>query len=105
MSRYTISMIAHLCKLDLFLSENLLSTRFSEVTSDNPSWYVVFIKNLFRPPWVRPSMDTSTYLHRDVGYGQPSQQHRAQDVQKLFITPKHHPHVNVIPSSTLNPYQ
>ena len=43
---------------------------------------------------VRPSMDTSTYLYRHVGYGIPSQTTRAQDVQRTFITPEHHWHVN-----------
>ena len=32
-------------------------------------------------------MDTSTYLHRDVGYRIPSQTNRAQDMQMTFITP------------------
>ena len=30
---------------------------------------------------------------RDVGYKQPSQHDRAQDVQKLSFTPGHHRHV------------
>ena len=45
---------------------------------------------------VQPSMNTSTYLHRDVGYGIPSQTNRAQDVQRTFITPGHHRHVNLM---------
>ena len=66
-------------------SENLPRTRFSEVTSDINSWNVAFIKS---------RADTSTYLHWDVGYEQPSLRNRAQDVQKLFITPGQHRHVN-----------
>ena len=45
---------------------------------------------------VRPSTYLSKYLHGNVGYEQPSQHNRAQDVQKLFITPGHHRHVNII---------
>ena len=66
-------------------SENLPRTRFSEVTSDINSWNVAFIKS---------RADTSTYLHWDVGYEQPSLRNRAQDVQKLFITPGQQWHVN-----------
>ena len=45
---------------------------------------------------VRLSTNTSMYLHQDIGYEQPSQHNRAQDVQKLFITPRHHRHINII---------
>ena len=43
---------------------------------------------------VRPSMDTSTYLNWDVGYGILSQTNKAQDVQRTFITPGHHRHIS-----------
>ena len=45
---------------------------------------------------VRPLTDTSTYLHRDVGYGIPSQTNKAQDMPRTFITPRHHRHVTRI---------
>ena len=48
---------------------------------------------------IHPWMDTSTYQHRDVGYDQPSQHNRAQDMQQRFITPGQHPHVSDIVSS------
>ena len=34
----------------------------------------------------QPSMDTLTYLHRDVGYGIPTQINKAQEVRMTFIT-------------------
>ena len=45
---------------------------------------------------IRVSTDTSTYWHRDAGFGQPSQQHSAQDVQQHFITHGQHRHVSII---------
>ena len=37
----------------------------------------------------------STYLHRDVGYGIPSQTDKAQGAKRTFITPGQHRHVNI----------
>ena len=42
---------------------------------------------------IRPSTNTATYQHRDVGNDQPSQRNRAQVVQQHFITPGQHWHV------------
>ena len=53
----------------------------------------VFIKTRTNSRMVRLLMDTSTYLHQDVGYGMPSQTTRAQDMQGNFITPKYYRHV------------
>ena len=78
----------------IILSENLPSTRFSEVISDS-------ILGMWHPSRTdndgcrtRPSADTSTYLHRDVRYSQPFQRNRVQDMQKLSITPMQHQHLN-----------
>ena len=42
---------------------------------------------------IRPSMDTSTYRHQDVGYGHSSQKHNAPGVQHCFMTPEQGRHV------------
>ena len=39
--------------------------------------------------------DTSTYLHRDAGYGISSQTKQAQYVQRTFSTPGHHRHIRI----------
>ena len=39
------------------------------------------------------STDTSTYWHRNAGYGRPSLRHKGQDVQQHFITPRQHRHL------------
>ena len=44
---------------------------------------------------IRPLMDRSTYRHRDVGYGQSSQQQHALGVQHRFITPGQRRHIKV----------
>ena len=51
-------------------------------------------------PRVWPATDTSTYLHRDVGYGLPSQINKAQEVQRTFITPGRHRHVIINQASS-----
>ena len=59
---------------------------------------------------IRPSMDTSTYRHWDVGYGHYPQLHNVQGVQHHFIIPEQRRHVtlknlelNVKKSSTTKP--
>ena len=44
---------------------------------------------------IRPSMDTSTYRHRDVGYGHSPKYDNAHRVQHRFITPGQHRHINI----------
>ena len=46
---------------------------------------------------IRPSVDTSTYRHRDVRYGNSSNSNNVHRVQHCFITPGQRRHVN--PSS------
>ena len=43
---------------------------------------------------IQPSLDTSTYRHRDVGYGHSSQHINAQGVQYRFTTPGQGLHVS-----------
>ena len=88
------------------LSLHFYQRTFSEVTSDNTlgMWLSskVDVDGLRIQPsrdlssdhhGIRPPMDTSTYQHRDVGYGHSSQQHNAQGVQHHFITPGQRRHV------------
>ena len=42
-----------------------------------------------------PLCNLSTNLHRDVGYGIPSQTDKAQGAKRTFITPGQHRHVNI----------
>ena len=44
---------------------------------------------------IRPSLDTSRYRHRDVGYGHSSNYDNVHRVQHSFITPGQRQHVNL----------
>ena len=91
--RYVLSSLATAKSLSFILSENLPSTRFSEVISDSVlgMWHPSRTDNGGRKTLLL--VDTSAYLHRDVRFGQPFRRNRAQDVQKLSITPMHHRHL------------
>ena len=43
---------------------------------------------------IRMSTDTSTYQHRDAGYGRPSWRHSPEEVRQHFITPRQHRHLS-----------
>ena len=85
----------------IFLSENLPSIRFSDVKSDMNlrMWYSSRLDD--NGCRICVSTDTSTYLHQDAEYGQPSQRHSAQDVQQHFITPRQDRHLNTSRFSNL----
>ena len=51
---------------------------------------------------IRPSLNTSTYRHRDVGYGHSSNYDNVHGVQHCFITPGQHRHIRII-SPEYNP--
>ena len=72
----------------IFLSENLPSKNFSDVTSETTLRMGYSSRVNDDGCGVCTSTDTSTYRHRDAGYGQPSRRHhRAPNVQLHFITP------------------
>ena len=56
----------------IFLSENLPSKNFSDVTSETTlrMWYSSRVDD--DGCGIRTSTDTSTYRHWDAGYGRPS---------------------------------
>ena len=76
------------------ISGNLPSIWLSEVTVYNTlgMWYSIRADADRRG--IRPSMDTSTYQHLDVGYGHSPQYSKAQGVQHCFITTGQRRHVN-----------
>ena len=72
--------------------------RWSKYTTTVSLYEVVYFDVISRADndshGIHPSTDTSAYRHRDVRYGQPSLQRRAQDVQQHFINPGERWHVN-----------